>query len=56
MVEENTYLVIDGETNRVLAQNVPLYEALRLVELLCKYAPEVRDYCVAHCGFTGLSL
>lgn len=43
-------MIID-ENNEVLAEDLPLNRALQLIELLCEYAPEVRDYTIAHCYF-----
>jgi hypothetical protein len=47
-MDRNTYMVIENENNRVLAQNMPKADALTLLGLLCQYAPEVRDYTITH--------
>lgn len=47
-MDKNTYMVIECETNRILAQNMPKADALTLLGLLCQYAPEVRDYTITH--------
>lgn len=47
-MDKNTYMIIDAETNRVLAQHLPQCDMIMLLSLLCQYAPEVRDYTIAH--------
>ena len=50
-MSNNTYMIVDSETNRVLAENMPLDEMLMLLSMLCRFAPEVRDYSVMPCYF-----